>query len=88
MRDDIHGRNVGSEDDDAVGDGDGGVGSGDGRFSESLDDFLDTSLEALVDSGCSRKQIVSTLRILKLELVLDKGGFETREIEESFPRCF
>jgi hypothetical protein len=49
--DDIHGGDVGSEDDNTAGDGDGSVGSGDGGLAESLDDLLDTTLERLVDGG-------------------------------------
>ena len=54
--DNIHGRDVGGEDDNAVGDRDGGVRGRDGRFAEGLDDFLDTALEALVDGGYCEKQ--------------------------------
>jgi hypothetical protein len=54
VRDDIHRGDVGSENDNAVGDIDGGVGGGDGRLAESLDDLLDTALERLVDSSYKR----------------------------------
>ena len=49
MRDHIHGRDIGCEDDNAGGVRDGGVGGRNWRFPESLDDFLDTTLERLVD---------------------------------------
>lgn len=51
VRDDIHGGDIGSENDDTAGDIDLSVGGGNGRFAESLDDFLNTTLEGLVDSG-------------------------------------
>jgi hypothetical protein len=49
--DDIHGGDVGSENDNTVGDGDSGVGGGDRRLAESLDNLLDTTLEGLVDGS-------------------------------------
>lgn len=51
VRDNIHGGDIGSENDDTAGDIDLSVGGGNGRFAESLDDFLNTALEGLVDSG-------------------------------------
>lgn len=51
VRDNVHGRDIGGENDDTVGDTDAGVGSGNGRLAESLDDLLDTALQALVDGS-------------------------------------
>lgn len=44
--DDIHGGDIGGENDDAVGGGGGGRG-GEGRLAESLDDFFYAALEGL-----------------------------------------
>jgi hypothetical protein len=54
VRDNVHGGDVGSENDNAGGDVDLGVGGGDRRLAEGLDDFLDTTLERLVDSSYKR----------------------------------
>jgi hypothetical protein len=51
MRDNVHGGDIGSENDNAGGDIDLGVGGGDRRLAESLDDFLNTTLERLVDGS-------------------------------------
>lgn len=55
VRDDVHGRDIGSENDDSRGNVDLDIGGGDWRLAESLDDFLDTTLERLVDGSCVRK---------------------------------
>lgn len=47
--DDVHGRDVSREDDDAAADD---VGSAGGGLAQGLDDLLDTSLEGLVLCGC------------------------------------
>jgi hypothetical protein len=49
--DNIHGGDIGSENDNTAGNTDGSVGGGDGRLAESLDDLLDTTLERLVDGS-------------------------------------
>lgn len=50
VRDDVHGRNVAGDDDNA---GERGVaGGGRGRLSESLDDLLDAALQGVVLGSC------------------------------------
>jgi hypothetical protein len=51
VRDNVHRGDVGSENDNARGDIDLGVGGRDRRLAEGLDDFLDTTLERLVDGS-------------------------------------
>jgi hypothetical protein len=51
VRDNIHGGDVGSENDNTGGDIDLSVGGGDRRLAKGLDNFLDTTLERLVDSS-------------------------------------
>ena len=48
MRDDVHGTDIGSEDDDT----DGTRGSGSGGFAERFDDFFDAALESTVRGSC------------------------------------
>jgi hypothetical protein len=48
---DIHGGDVGSENNNTAGGADGSVGRRNSGLAESLDDFLDTTLEGLVDGG-------------------------------------
>lgn len=51
VADDVHGRDVGSEDDDSRGRV-GCAGDASGRFADGLDALLDTALEGLVLCGC------------------------------------
>jgi hypothetical protein len=52
VRDDVHGADVGGEDDNGRGGDLGGGRVGGGGFADGLDDFLDTTLEALLLCGC------------------------------------
>lgn len=51
VRDDVHGGDISGENDNTVGDGDGGIGGRNSRLAESLDDLLNTTLKGLVDGG-------------------------------------
>jgi hypothetical protein len=51
VRNNVHGGDVGSENDNAGGDFDLGVGGGNRRLAEGLDNFLNTTLERLVDGS-------------------------------------
>ncbi|KAF3398574.1 hypothetical protein F1880_006332 [Penicillium rolfsii] len=55
--DNVHGGDVGSENNNAGGDVDLGVGGGDRRLAEGLDDFLDTTLERLVDGSYEKDKM-------------------------------
>ena len=52
VRDDVHGADVGGEDDDGWGRNLGCGRVGGGGFADGLDDFFDTALEALLLCGC------------------------------------
>jgi hypothetical protein len=55
VRDDVHGRDVAGDDDNAR--ERGVAGGGRGRLSESLDDLLDTALQGVVLGGCEMLDI-------------------------------
>lgn len=71
VRDDIHGGDISSENDDGGGDIDGSVGSGNSGLAESLDNFLDTTLERLVD-GSYKVGIKSVTGSIGQEIHVDK----------------
>lgn len=49
--DDVHGGDIGGENNNTVGDGDGGIGGRNSRLAESLDDLLNTTFKGLIDGG-------------------------------------
>lgn len=60
---DVHGGDIGGKNDNAVGDLGLSVRGGNGRLAESLDDFLDTTLERLVDGSWKAILLASMRRI-------------------------
>ena len=68
VRDDVHGGDVGGEDDNGGGRDLGGGRVGGGGFADGLDDFFDTTLEALLLCGC--EGCVSQCVFIKAQLLL------------------
>lgn len=67
MRDDVHGGDVGGEDDNGRGRDLGGGRVGRGGFADGLDDFFDTTLEALLLCGCD--ECVSRCVFIRAQLL-------------------
>lgn len=71
MGDDIHGADIGSENDDAVGEDIAAKGRGCGwrGFADGFDAFLDTALECLVFGGCEAVSIDALIETQRLRVM-------------------